>query len=227
MVRVYMINVRDQLPEESLKKLYRLQSVKKIVKEKSFCYMENVLQTLYGNILIRYLCQTRFRIENNKIHFSKNEYGKPYIINLPIYFNISHAGEWVVCAIDEGSEVGVDIEKIKKIDLNIAQRFFCKCEYELMYLMPEKERLDYFYSIWTLKESYLKWLGTGLCTSLNSFFFLFNNNEIEVVDCFRNNKVSFRQYPLEGYKLSVCSNSNNFIEKIELIHIDDIIDELL
>ncbi len=65
--------------------------------------------------------------------------------------------------------VGVDIEKIRPIDFAIAERFFTASEYRLLMDTAEQERLQLFYTLWTLKESYIKFVGKGLSIPLDSF----------------------------------------------------------
>ena len=40
-----------------------------------------------------------------------NENRKPYVKNNPIYFNISHSGEYIVCVVSD-KEIGVDIQEV-------------------------------------------------------------------------------------------------------------------
>ena len=47
----------------------------------------------------------------NKDMIENNKYGKPYIKNNPIYFNISHSSDYVVIGISD-SAIGVDIEHL-------------------------------------------------------------------------------------------------------------------
>ena len=52
--------------------------------------------------------------------------------------------------------VGIDVEKIKDINIKIADRFFSKEESGRFIQKEESERLKYFFDLWTLKESYIK-----------------------------------------------------------------------
>lgn len=63
--------------------------------------------------------------------FEIDKYGKAYISNYKdIYFNLSHSGKMVACAISD-KEVGVDIEyNDPTIDLDIAKHYFYNSEYE-------------------------------------------------------------------------------------------------
>ena len=42
--------------------------------------------------------------------YEYGELGKPQIVNIPKKFNLSHSGDYVVCAVGDG-EVGADIQK--------------------------------------------------------------------------------------------------------------------
>jgi len=101
---------------------------------------------------------------------SVNEYGKPFYKEYPyLHFSLSHSGTKVMCVISD-TPVGCDVEQIKKRDQDIAKRFFAKDEYELIQSQPsEQEQTKMFFHIWTQKESYIKCIGTGLSTELNSF----------------------------------------------------------
>jgi 4'-phosphopantetheinyl transferase len=82
-------------------------------------------------------------------------YNRPFIDN-KIDFNISHAGEYVVCAISDQGRLGIDIELIKAINISDFNQYM------------ETEQLSYkkFYEIWTTKEAVIKADGRGLSIPL-------------------------------------------------------------
>lgn len=84
-----------------------------------------------------------------------NEYGKPYLKNNEIYFNISHSGEYTILGLSS-SEIGVDIEKIRPIKENVINKVCTDDEKKLI-----KNDED-FTLIWVKKESYVKWVGMGI-----------------------------------------------------------------
>ena len=100
--------------------------------------------------------------------FKTEKYGKAYISNFEnVYFNLSHSGKMVLCAISD-REVGVDIEySDPKIDLNIAKLYFYNGEYES--IMNSQNPADEFFKYWVLKESYMKYTGLGMNLKLDSF----------------------------------------------------------
>ena len=104
----------------------------------------------------------KFNIKMPEI--KKGPHGKPYFPGTDIHFNISHSGDYKVLAIAE-TPVGVDIEKVRKADLRVANRF---AQTEKDYVL-EKDNNYRFFEIWTKKEAYLKYKGTGLRGGLDSF----------------------------------------------------------
>ena len=56
--------------------------------------------------------------------------GKPKLANtdLPLRFNLSHSKTLAVLAIALDKEVGVDVEDIRPIEVDVAKRFFSKAE---------------------------------------------------------------------------------------------------
>ncbi|WP_233899249.1 4'-phosphopantetheinyl transferase family protein [Tenacibaculum piscium] len=92
-----------------------------------------------------------------------NKYGKPYL-DLDLDFNISHSGEYVLCALSRGLRLGIDIEKIEKLDLNSITGVFTKNE--LFHINSSEKKEKTFYDYWTSKESVVKAIGRGLSIPL-------------------------------------------------------------
>ena len=115
--------------------------------------------SLFGNAVIRFELSRATGISNEQLEFTTSLYGKPLFVNNPdIHFNISHAGNYIVCAFDD-RPVGIDVEHIKSVNLKITERFFSTNKKK--YVM-EKDSINRFYEVWTKKESRIKWEGKGL-----------------------------------------------------------------
>jgi len=154
-----------------------------------------------------YFVLTRFlHRKPEEIRLYVNEHGKPYMeTDAPLFFNISHSGDFVVCAFSD-TEIGVDIERIGKGRLAVAERFFHPEEVACLSDAPEGERTELFFRYWSAKESVLKYMGTGLAAPLNSFYIRWEGKDAGV---YRENG----RLPLflheccidKGYKCFVCS----------------------
>lgn len=141
----------------------------------------------------------------NQIVINKSYYGKPYIDKTELCFNVSHSKDWIICALCYGS-VGVDIECIRSFNIDQKMKKYFSVN-EWSYIMSSQNRIERFFEIWTIKESYLKYLGLGLNKRLSSFDVLSKNNQYSVIDESRNTE-QIHIYTTnfeKNYKLSVCS----------------------
>lgn len=162
---------------------------------------------LYSKILVNATICKEGNLSSKELTYSTNCYGKPFVNNFPdIHFNLSHTRNAVAVAILDKS-VGVDVEKIRTADLDIAQRCFTSQEYSYI----TETDIDYrFFEIWTKKEAYTKYIGKGLSIPLNSF------NVLE-----KNLSNMFKTYLCDNYIISICnSDIHKQIKFIELTEKD-------
>ncbi|MBU3219487.1 4'-phosphopantetheinyl transferase superfamily protein [Clostridium algidicarnis] len=169
LMEIYIVKVSD-IGEEKLNKLCLLIDLEKKYKIKKFINKKDKIRTIIGEILIRTIIVQKLKISNKYIEFNKNQYGKPYLKDHPKFnFNISHSGEYVLCAVDN-KPIGIDVEEVKHIEFEeIAKSFFTVNELDYIVNQDFNFRLNRFYEIWSLKESYIKCCGKGLSIPLKSF----------------------------------------------------------
>lgn len=129
----------------------------------------------------------------------KNKYGKPSLAEKPdIKYNISHADGISACIVTD-RECGIDCENVRQFRPNVMKRAFSESETELVLSAPETERDLLFFRLWTLKEAYIKAIGTGLSYPMKKACFSFENNVI-------NSDIQgyeFKQYILHNKKFIV------------------------
>ena len=124
------------------------------------------------SVLASYLgCQGR------EIRFAANNYGKP-ILHVesrcpPLQFNLTHSRGAIALAVSRQREVGIDVEERHRIVeyLALAERFFAAGEASHLRELPEEQRREAFFAIWTLKEAFVKAIGRGLSFPLDAFCF--------------------------------------------------------
>lgn len=126
---------------------------------------------------------------------SHNEHGKPKIMNSNLHFNMSHAGNYAVCAVCN-QPIGVDIENLTRFEGRIRQmerlanRVLTDDERKLWERSEKREWT--LLEIWTRKESYVKMTGSGLSVDLRG------------IDTLRD--VFYQHMSLEDrYYVSVCT----------------------
>ncbi len=158
---LYYMNVSD-LNFEDLKNFV---SEDRLKYSKKYFNQKDRILSISGEVLLRYILR---KIEIYNPIIVNDYYGKPFLKNFPnIHFNISHCEEYVFCGVSN-YPIGVDIECIHDIDLNIAKTQFHPKEYE--YINNSNDKIESFFEIWVLKESYLKMKGIGLSLGLKSFY---------------------------------------------------------
>lgn len=166
------------VPPERREKIARLRSERK------------KLVSLLTGLLIRDELSSLLRVPGDELRFGYGEYGKPYLPDFPdLRFSVSHSGGGIAFACGS-APIGIDMERIGKADMRIAQRFFTERERGL--IASSADANGAFFRIWTAKEAYVKLLGTGLHTPLDSFD----------VTCAPG--VRFDSLPLPGFAVTIC-----------------------
>lgn len=157
MIQVLYVNI-SQASEEDYRRLYERASQERRERADRYLRREDALRCVTADALLRYATG------RGNLNVARTPEGKPYLPDTPdFHFSLTHSGDYVAIAYGP-SPVGVDIEQIRQdgIRPGIAQRFFAPAE-QAFATTPEK-----FFQIWSMKESYLKFLGTGLAYPLQS-----------------------------------------------------------
>lgn len=96
-----------------------------------------------------------------------------------VVYNLSHSGNYVLCAFSDtqGAKVGCDLEVVKDLREAVARRFFCQAEYEHLMQIEEPERTRRFFRYWVLKESFLKATRRGMALDTRSFEIGWDEND--------------------------------------------------
>ena len=102
------------------------------------------------------------------------ENGKPFLKNSSLFISMSHSYEMGVCVLSDKA-IGIDIEKIRPINLALIDRVCIEEEKEYVLsnaseigdIAENSSILERFYEVWTAKEAYFKKMGTGI-TDLKS-----------------------------------------------------------
>lgn len=113
------------------------------------------------------------------LEFARRAEGKPYLVNSPLYFNLSHSGNFAALAVSAAGEIGIDIETIRPRNfLAIAERYYHADELKQLLATPETEREPLFFKLWTLKEAFFKATGGGISSGLDKACFQITEKNI-------------------------------------------------
>ena len=163
MIEVFYTRFTEMLPAKNYQQLLAQLSADMQLQVSNFRKWEDAHRSLLGKAL---LVQGLKQFDLPSLSLAEVNYTpfqKPYFNN-GIHFNISHSGEYIVCAIST-IEVGIDIEEVKDIPLSDFTELFSSEELKLIFEDPTNYAP--FYTLWTQKEAFLKALGVGLNMPLN------------------------------------------------------------
>lgn len=171
-----------------------------------YLHHADAVRTVFGELLTRAAIVELLGCDNALIQFAVGQYGKPSLQDAPnFHFNIAHAGEWVVGAF-ANEPVGIDVECAGPTEDDLAKAVMSSAELNHYLSLPEPEQTDYFYRLWTLKESFLKATGQGL--SVDPTTLTIKRDEQGQLGCWQKNRrhpCSLRELPCDcRYRAAVC-----------------------
>lgn len=116
-------------------------------------------RAFYRNILSLYTGENP-----RTISFSRTAKGKPFLPSNRLDFSTSSSGQYALIAVSNFS-VGIDIERHRESlcgDRSLGDQFLSHPEIRRLETAPESAKCKLLFDYWTLKEAYLKGIGTGL-----------------------------------------------------------------
>lgn len=140
-------------------------------RKKSIEYKTELLQHnfIITRALLRLFLAQKLNLPPLSISFLYEQYGKPYIPNQNLCFNLSHTKEKLFIALTVNNPIGVDIETIEpailsNFDLDFLFNAIEKQHYQRL---QRQEQIMFFFQTWVIKEAFSKAQGTGLHLSFN------------------------------------------------------------
>lgn len=133
---------------------------------RQFVVRRGLLRAILGRYLDR---------PGGELGFQYGEFGKPSLdprtSDGSLRFNLSYSFGVAFYAVARDVEIGVDVERLRNTVPHsaMAARYFAPAECAELERLPAEEQVQGFFNCWTRKEAYVKALGTGLVTALNSF----------------------------------------------------------
>lgn len=150
-------------------------------------FQHDVKFALIGQLLIRYLLVRVFHQKSSSFEIQRSSSGRPFVVSHPsVDFNLSHQHRLVAIAGSLDGRIGCDtmVYRTKKVRHNyqkLARRILASEENKFLFEHSSDEltRLSCFYRLWSLKESYVKWLGQGVSFPLSTLNFHISTVDIE------------------------------------------------
>lgn len=115
-------------------------------------------ESLMGYLLLTYAISKYYgKLTVVDLDYSNN---KPFIINSNLKFNLSHSNNVVALALSDEYNIGIDIERIRPLDMRLARRIANDIE-----LIDIKSGFDLI-SLWTKKEAFVKLNGGSIFSNI-------------------------------------------------------------
>lgn len=182
------------------------------------------MRHIFAGLLLRYaFLQEGYGIDAwQQVEIVEGIYGKPYLKAYSTFqYSLSHSGEWVACAVDT-MPVGIDIQEMKSWKMTLAKRFFHEQEYNRLLALQESDmnrQTREFYSMWTAKESAVKWSGRGIGGGIRQL--LTDADYKFIYDIDQKQQIKIKQYHIsENYIVCVCSENDNFPDLPQLVDLE-------
>lgn len=181
MIRIYSLKMERELNERERQQALDILTPERKAKALRFRRLEDQSKGMATGLLEEYALRKEFGIRKEDISIEYGPQGKPCLKGYEqAHYNLSHAGEWIVCATGT-VPLGIDVEQEKKYSERVVKRFFHEEEIADIMSCAEEERPKVFAKYWTMKESFMKLSGLGFSLSLSSFQTNCSTGEITVL----------------------------------------------
>jgi 4'-phosphopantetheinyl transferase len=190
LIEIWYCNI-DNYSEEDLQKFLTACAPAEKAEVLRYRFLKDRLCRFVGHQLVKMKYSVAFG------DFRKTDTGKPYLASGQ-QFNIAHAGTMVTVAF-AASDVGIDIEENKQIDIEGVSDLFHPEEIHFLKQQAAENYEAKFFDLWTRKEAFLKAVGNGIVNGLHH-----ENCTLPVVN-HEGQPYAIKTLPFLGnYHLSVC-----------------------
>ncbi|MDF2544190.1 MAG: 4-phosphopantetheinyl transferase superfamily protein [Herbinix sp.] len=201
---VYYYDDISKLNASSMKEVMEVIPIERIQKANKYRRIEDTYLSAMSYAMLQYgLYKELLNISNLELFY--NQFGKPYLMDKGIYFNISHCKAGVACGISN-DEIGVDIQDVIHVKDDVLKRI-CSPE-EIQYINKSDYPSEAFTKLWTYKESYLKAIGKGITEDLKQIVFSFEDNLV------KRDGFILTSIHESNYFITACSSSVEYFTKV-------------
>ena len=109
MIYLYAINDRSEDIKDRIYSFLPILSEERKRKTERFVHAKDKANSILGEVLLRYILWKHYGIGFGDISFTYGEHGKPLLATRSdIHFNISHAGNWILCGVNTNVPARMD-----------------------------------------------------------------------------------------------------------------------
>lgn len=162
---VYYIDDIEEIEDALLEELLPYVSLQRRERANKYRFRSDRVQSVLAFVLLRIALDTEYGCRLMP-RLSAMTTGKPYLANLPdVHCNLSHCKKGVACGISD-SALGVDIQNYVCFKESLATKFMSENE---LRAAKAGDADTAFTRLWSMKESYGKYTGRGICYDMPEF----------------------------------------------------------
>lgn len=178
-IDIWEIDLKTSCLESYYHDLVEILSAEEMTRYKKFINHENARNFLISHFNVRnilsHYCPS---IKPQDWIYDYEKYGKPtlstkYKTKLNLRFNLTHTRTKAFFIVTNSCECGIDSEEIRELKLteSLLDHIFSEQEKKQFLNTPQERKFHDFFCYWTLKESYIKSIGTGFSTNIKNIEF--------------------------------------------------------
>lgn len=213
MMELLMLDADELLNPKKYQKAMELVGEARQSKIEKLRKEENKRLSLAAGLLLRYafLSVNQLKLYNT-IEITEN--GKPFLPNNEYFFSLSHSGKFAICGFSD-SAIGCDIE-IMREKLPRTAKIFSTDEAKIFATLDEKEKKQFFFYLWTCKESVTKWIGKGIAFPFHRFSVM-TGRQVKKTIAIEEKILFLDSFQIENYVVSLCSETPEFPREMKKI----------
>ena len=153
-----------------------------LARYRRFVFEQDGNRFLTAHALLRKVLSRYRNTPPQQWRFESNTHGRPSLAGQTgLYFNLSHTQGLCACVVSAAPLCGVDAENTQRRNRlpGVAQRMFAEAEWRRLQGCDDAAYRLRFFQYWTLREAYVKALGTGLSASSRQLWFELQDAERE------------------------------------------------
>lgn len=169
--------------QNNINKYYKILSQQEQKKVNKFRFQLLRDRQIVSRGILKQLISKYISTDLEEIEFTYNKYGKPLLCRKldesNLYFSISHSEYLGMFAFAKGNSIGVDVEKIQELFINLEDVIkLCFSDFEKSWFtdVSAKMKNEVFYKVWTAKEAFIKAMGIGLSFPLTNINYKLNSD---------------------------------------------------
>ncbi|WP_241687865.1 4'-phosphopantetheinyl transferase superfamily protein [Janthinobacterium sp. 17J80-10] len=163
----------ESLPPEELRQIcFPLLSAEEQQRSQRFHFEHDRTHYLAAHALLRLCLGHHLACPPQQVQMATDRNGKPHLAGQfsasPLHFNLSHTGGMVACIVTHSRTCGIDVERIRPLPemAGMARTVFSAAEIAWLESQEDATRSQAFFTLWTLKEAYIKATGLGMSAPL-------------------------------------------------------------